>query len=138
MRQRVVAYVTRLRDGRRELLVFDHRDHPDALTQVPAGRLDPGESVEEGLRRELLEEAGIEGASIVRELPAGALEHGRGYENRLLEVAVEDELPDEWDHVVTGDGDDAGYVFRYRWVPLDEAVLWGSSDAGVEALRRQP
>ena len=39
---------------------------------------------------------------------------------------------------MTGDGDDAGYVFRYRWVPLDEAELWGGRDAGVEALRASP
>ena len=48
---RVVAYVTRERDGRRELLVFDHRDHPDAGTQVPAGRLEAGEDLEAGLAR---------------------------------------------------------------------------------------
>ena len=47
---RVLAYVTRERDGRKELLVFDHRDQPDAGTQVPAGRLEPGEDVEAGLR----------------------------------------------------------------------------------------
>ena len=67
MRQRVVAYVTRERDGVKELLVFDHRDHPKAGTQVPAGRIDPGESLEECLHRELDEEAGLRG-TIVREL----------------------------------------------------------------------
>ncbi len=69
MRQRVLAYVTRERDGRIELLVFDQRDDPDAGTQVPAGRLDPGESLEQGLLRELHEEAGLDGVRIVRELP---------------------------------------------------------------------
>ena len=42
MRRRVLAYVTRERDGRRELLVFDQEADPGAGTQVPAGRLDPG------------------------------------------------------------------------------------------------
>ena len=42
VRQRVVAYVTRERDGVKELLVFDHRDHPGAGTQVPAGPRRPG------------------------------------------------------------------------------------------------
>ncbi len=54
-RLRVVAYVTR----GCELLVFEHRDLPEAGTQVPAGRLDPGESLEECLARELDEEVGI-------------------------------------------------------------------------------
>ena len=118
--------------------MFDHRDHPEALTQVPAGRADPGESIEDTLRRELLEEAGVEGARIVRELSGGELAHGRGYDNRLLEVGVDRSLPDEWEHVVTGDGDDAGYVFLYRWVPLEEADLWGAPDAGLYALRSSP
>jgi len=36
VRRRVLAYVTRERNGRTELLVFDHRDDPGAGTQVPA------------------------------------------------------------------------------------------------------
>jgi hypothetical protein len=53
VRQRVLAYVTRQRDGAKELLVFDHQDDPDAGTQVPAGRLDPGETLAQCLVREL-------------------------------------------------------------------------------------
>jgi 8-oxo-dGTP pyrophosphatase MutT (NUDIX family) len=134
MRQRVVAYVTRRRDGRKELLVFDQREDPGALTQVPAGRLDPGESLEGGLRRELLEEAGLGELRIVRELESEAVGHGRAYENRLFELEVPDDVPDAWEHVVTGDGDDAGLVFVYRWVPLSDAVLWGRREPALEEL----
>jgi hypothetical protein len=39
------------------------------------------------------------------------------------------EAPDAWEHVVGGDGDDAGLVFLYRWVPLEPTPeLWGGSD----------
>jgi len=101
VRQRVLAYVTRERHGRLELLVFEHRDHPGAGTQVPAGRIDPGESLEEGLLRELHEEAGLDRVEILRELPILG------------------------DHVVQGSGDDAGLVFRYRWAGVDtEITLW--------------
>ena len=134
---RVVAYVTRERDGRRELLVFDHRDHPDAGTQVPAGRLEPGEDLEAGLLRELAEEAGLADARIVLKFATfgpGELPHGRAYTNHAYEL----ESPgarDEWDHTVLGDGDDAGLVFRYRWVPLDPVpTLWGTSDPVVAQL----
>lgn len=41
MRQRVVAYVTRKRDGVEKPLVFDDRDRPRTETQIPAGRLHP-------------------------------------------------------------------------------------------------
>ncbi len=131
MRQRVLAYVTRERDGRTELLVFDHRDHPGAGTQVPAGRVDPGETVEQCLRRELHEEAGLDAVRIVRELPVlGGWVAASRYENHAFEVRVAGTEPaDAWEHVVAGDGDDAGLVFCYRWVPVEHGIeLWGGAD----------
>ncbi len=134
MRQRVLAYVTRERDGVMELLVFDHRDDPDAGTQVPAGRLDPGESLEQGLRRELHEEAGLDRVRIVRELHSWCTR----YENHAFEVRLEGKAPgDAWEHVVFGNGDDAGLVFRYRWEPVGpELLLFGRPDPVLAKLRR--
>jgi 8-oxo-dGTP pyrophosphatase MutT (NUDIX family) len=114
VRKRVLAYVTRERDGVKEVLVFDHRDDPSAGTQVPAGRLDPGETLEQCLLRELNEEAGIVDGVVVRELPRP--DRPSRYENHAFEVRTAGhERADTWDHVVHGDGDDAGLVFRYRW-----------------------
>jgi len=134
---RVLAYVTRTRDGRRELLVFDHRDHPNAGTQVPAGRLERGEELEPALRRELVEEAGLDDVRIVRKLgewDSDDVGHGRGLRNHAYEL----EAPtarDAWEHEVSGDGDDAGLVFVYRWVPLDpEPELWGTRDPVLQTL----
>ncbi len=112
---RVVAYVTR----GRELLVFDHLDLPSAGTQVPAGRLDPGETLAEGLARELDEEAGIR-ARVVRELGAVTRRAGDGkvYESHYFHLRTDDPR-DAWDHVVRGNGDDAGLVFQCRFVPLE-------------------
>ncbi len=131
MRRRVLAYVTRERNGRRELLVFDQND-PHAGTQVPAGRLDPGETLAEGLLRELHEEAGIEQATIVRELGSW----NTSYENHAFEVRTIGEEPaDAWEHVVLGDGDDAGLVFRYRWEPVrPDLMLFHRIDPLLEAL----
>jgi 8-oxo-dGTP pyrophosphatase MutT (NUDIX family) len=61
VRQRVLAYVTRERAGRKELLVFEDPEDPGTGLQLPAGRLDPGETLEQCLLRELHEEAGLEG-----------------------------------------------------------------------------
>jgi 8-oxo-dGTP pyrophosphatase MutT (NUDIX family) len=58
-RQRVLACVTRQRAARVELLVFEAPRHAEIGIQVPAGRLDPGETLESCLRRELVEEAGL-------------------------------------------------------------------------------
>jgi ADP-ribose pyrophosphatase YjhB (NUDIX family) len=134
---RVLAYVTRERDGHKELLVFDHRDHPKAGAQVPAGRLEPGEELEAGLLRELEEESGLADAHVVRKFGTFApreLPHGRAYTNHAFEVEALG-APDRWEHVVAGGGDDAGLVFLYRWVPLAPAPkLWGGSDPVLERL----
>jgi 8-oxo-dGTP pyrophosphatase MutT (NUDIX family) len=119
-RRRVVAYVTRDRNGRRELLVFDHEDFPHLGLQVPAGRVDPGEDLETGLLRELEEEAGLTNVRIVRELAGFEDHYPSRYENHGFHVVLEEEAPDRWEHAVTGDGDDVGLVFQYRWVPLEQ------------------
>jgi len=136
VRQRVLAYVTRARRGRTELLVFDQRGDPEAGTQVPAGRLDPGESLEEGLLRELHEEAGLDRVRIVRELPIlGDWATRSRYENHAFEVHVEDETRDAFEHVVHGDGDDAGLVFVYRWVSVDSDLNLWDGDPTYTQLR---
>jgi 8-oxo-dGTP pyrophosphatase MutT (NUDIX family) len=132
VRRRVLAYVTRERRGHTELLVFDHRDYSEAGTQVPAGRTDPSETLEQCLLRELHEEAGIEGARIVRELGTW----NTRYENHAFEVRIDDHAAaDTWEHVVHGDGDDAGLVFRYRWEPVRaDLLLFGRVDPLLEQL----
>jgi 8-oxo-dGTP pyrophosphatase MutT (NUDIX family) len=117
VRQRVLAYVTRERDGRKELLVFEDPEHLRTGVQVPAGRIDPGESLEGCLLRELAEEAGIKAARVVRELEP-VPSWPEKYENHAFEVQADADLPDVWEHTVIGDGDDAGLVFRYRWEPV--------------------
>jgi 8-oxo-dGTP pyrophosphatase MutT (NUDIX family) len=136
-KDRVLAYVTRERDGRRELLVFDHRDYPQAGTQVPAGRLEPGEDLESGLLRELVEEAGLRDTRIVRKFGTfepNTLPHGEQYTNHAFEVEAPG-APDTWEHEVHGDGDDAGLVFVYRWEPLSPTLpLWLGSDPVLSQL----
>ena len=58
----------------------------------------------------------------------GTLPHGRRYANHAYEVRADD-APDGWEHVVVGDGDDAGLVFVYRWEPLRPGLrLWRGED----------
>ena len=100
--------------------MFAHRDSKEAALQVPAGRLDPGETLEQGLARELHEEAGIH-ADVLRELGSVTRDHGDPYgvlESHYFHLQTDDPR-EAWEHVVTGDGDDAGFVFLYRFVPLD-------------------
>jgi 8-oxo-dGTP pyrophosphatase MutT (NUDIX family) len=133
-RERVIAYATRVRAGRKQLLVFDLPDLPETPTQVPAGRLDPGETLEQGLARELYEETGLRLERIVRKLAgpeelSGDRRSGVApYDNHAFEVAV-GETPDEWDHVCVSDGDDNGFLFRCRWVELEPGLrLWKTGE----------
>lgn len=140
VRKRVAAYVTREREGRTELLVFDHKDMPDVPTQVPAGRVETTETLEEGLVREVEEETGL----IVKPLRllADAEEHARTFgpgphETFAFHALADPGGLDSWEHRVTGTEMDFGLVFTCRWVPLEDCPpLWGSPDPLVEKLRR--
>lgn len=133
VRKRVVGYVTR----DRELLVFEHA----GTTQLPAGRIDAHESLEEGLVREVEEETGLSGVQVVGEL-ADATEFARLYgpgahESHALHAVIDAETPFAWEHHVTGTGMDAGMVYPCRGVPLEKCPpLWGKPDPLAERLLR--
>lgn len=119
MQHKVLAYITHQRDADLQLLVFDHRDYPDAGTQVPAGTVEDGEPVEAALWREVLEEAGLKAAQLrlVRKLaeqPDATFRNTR----HVYHLAALDDLPDAWTHLVRGAGGDRGLVFVYRWETL--------------------
>jgi ADP-ribose pyrophosphatase YjhB (NUDIX family) len=137
VRKRVVGYVTR----GRELLVFDHKGMPHVPTQVPAGRVDSHENLEEGLRREVEEETGLTGIEIVSILANGdefrELYGPGAHESHAFHAVAEPGGPDAWEHPVTGTGMDSGLTYACRWVPLDDCPpLWGDADPLVEKLRR--
>ena len=133
VRRRVVAYITR----GRELLVFEH----GGVLQVPAGRIDYHETLEEGLLREVEEETGLTALQIVGQL-ADADEVERLYgvfphRSWVFHALAEEGGADAWEHAVTGTGMDAGMVFDLRWIPLDGELplIWGRHDPLAERLR---
>jgi 8-oxo-dGTP pyrophosphatase MutT (NUDIX family) len=134
IRRRVVAYVTRARDGRLELLTIEAELYPEDGVQVPAGRLEHSETLQEGLRRELAEETGLTGVELVRELPEFEASYQNYNVNHAFLLRATEETPDEWRHEVYGDGVDAGLIHLCRWVPLrPELRLWPS---GVDPMLR--
>jgi 8-oxo-dGTP pyrophosphatase MutT (NUDIX family) len=130
MYRRVVAYV--VRDG--SLLVFDHRDIPEAGTQVPAGTVEDGEDLADAVVREVLEECGVR-ATVARELGTTDAIAPRGdpRRNYFFELTTDDPR-DEWEHVVVGGGGDDGLVFACRFVALDGLPPLAGDDDFLDAL----
>ena len=87
------------------VLVFDH---PLAGTQLPKGRIAPGESPETAALRELREETGVlaEAPRVLGTLPvAGVLWH-------LVHCAPSGPVSERWSHACPDDG---GHLFSCRW-----------------------
>ncbi|WP_432103998.1 NUDIX hydrolase [Streptomyces sp. bgisy091] len=142
-RLRAAAYVTREVSGGRELLVFDHRDHPEAGTQVPAGGVDPGELLTHAVLREVSEETGVAAVAPVTVLAVQRRPHPHTSQPRLTVFfhACTTETRDSWTHTVAGrEGDeDYGLVFRCYFVPLSEAAgLLADSQGEFIPLLRHP
>ena len=124
-RVRVVVYVTRVADGRMELLVFDHRDVAEAGTQVPAGGVNAGERVDVAAQREVLEETGVDDVRVVGVLGVQQHPHPDTGDPRVSVVlhAETGHRLDTWTHTVGGDPRDRdwGLVFDCRFATLELA-----------------
>lgn len=103
MNQKVLAYITRERHGRLELLVFRHREEPDAGIQIPAGTPEAGEPLEQALVREIEEESGLTGLTFVRKV-AAAEEPDRFQVRHVYHLHASADLPDAWTHRVGRQG----------------------------------
>jgi ADP-ribose pyrophosphatase YjhB (NUDIX family) len=121
MKHKVLAYITRVHNSSAQLLVFTHRDDPEAGVQVPAGTVEPGETIEVALFREVHEESGLRNPIFVRKLAEYA-DPAWETVRHVFHLIVPNGSPDHWTHIVHGEGQDAGMAFEYRWMELDERI----------------
>ncbi|WP_329537402.1 NUDIX domain-containing protein (plasmid) [Streptomyces sp. NBC_01450] len=133
-RVRAAAYVTRSVPGGRELLVFDHRDSPEAGTQVPAGGVDAGELLTEAVLREITEETGATGITMGSALAVQQRPHPQTGQPQVTVFfhAQTTETRDTWTHTVASQdgGQDNGMVFRCYFIPAEQAVALLADNQG--------
>lgn len=123
--RKVIAYVTRQRHGRTELLVFTHRHQPEAGVQVPAGTVEDGEDVAVAVVRELEEESGLSGLAMRGPIdvywwdtPSGKYRMHR----HVFHFTATDAVADEWTIEPRGEDEEKQrLVFEFRWMPIDQA-----------------
>lgn len=131
-KRKVICYFLRQNNGERELLVFNHRDYPEAGTQVIGGTVEEGEILEETMRREILEEAGLK-INLIDLRFLGESEYQRKDRPEINErtyymLDQQSYLPDYWEHTVKSDGEDDGMVFCFYWISVKRAkdILTGN------------
>jgi 8-oxo-dGTP pyrophosphatase MutT (NUDIX family) len=136
--KKVVIYVTRQRKGQTELLVFEHRDHPAAGLQVPAGTVDPGELSLDAARRELFEESGLFALPLIGRIDVYDWlnpETNNLHRRHVYQFHAQDSIADAWDHCVSAGEEDKGLIFQYRWMRLADAERQLTGRQGISIGR---
>ena len=121
MYDRVVAYVT----WEEKLLVFEHTDYPEAGIQVPAGRPERNETLDQAVLRETMEETGLINLEIVKYLGSKLIDlkavNGEIDNRHFYHIEFSGESADSWIHYEENpsDGTPAPIEFRLYRVDVD-------------------
>ncbi len=123
--KKALAYITN-RDG--ELLVFLHRDFPEAGLQVPAGTVADGEDPDAAALREVFEESGLKDARLVGLLGSydwdARPDRDEIHERHVYHLELDGPAPSDWLHYEQDPSDGgAPIAFSFFWMRLDDPAL---------------
>jgi putative (di)nucleoside polyphosphate hydrolase len=126
MRRKVFVYVIRVGEATVDLLVFESLEEQGY--EVPKGSVEPGESLEETVHREVYEESGLKGLKVIKEL--GKTQWGDQKQHFFLAEAPSG-VADTFEYQVTGEGIDTGFWYLYCWLEigrdLEDRLVQGSN-----------
>jgi len=126
MRRKVFTYVTVRNEAIIYLLVFDSLEEPGY--EIPKGSVEPDENIEDAVHREVYEESGLIDLDIIKKLGVTVW---RDEEQHFFLVESHITKITEFDHQVTGDGPDDGFIYRHRWLKVEtglkEKLVQGSN-----------
>ncbi len=111
--QKAFCYVVRTDGSAPRLLAFASLDEPGY--EVVKGAVEPDETVVQAALREIHEEAGIREVIPVRELGVTCWQ---GEEQRFWLLRTTVPLPESFSHMVTGEGIDRGFEYRFCWLDV--------------------
>lgn len=109
------------------LLVFAHRDHPEAGIQIPGGTIEAGETPDQAVRREAFEETGLTelvfSAYLGKEL-VQLPERDLWQERHFYHLRCEQETPSHWSHIehFPSEGDESEIALELYWVKLPDQI----------------
>jgi 8-oxo-dGTP pyrophosphatase MutT (NUDIX family) len=123
--EKVYAYVT----CGDYLLVFEHTHFPEAGIQVPGGTIEEGESIEEAVLREAIEETGLEQLSIqsylgISEFDLAEVGDTGIHQRHFFHLQYSGSVQARWRHFEKNPSD--GYPepieFEFYWVRFPDEV----------------
>lgn len=134
-KHKVLAYITKGQEPNLELLVFEHKNLPEAGLQVPGGTIDEDDLLIDALYREITEETGItrDDLSFVGKLHKfNYYPYGKdvAYERIFFQLDYAGEQQN-WEHDVVSDGKDNGLTFQFRFEPINTLPKLASAQDGA-------
>lgn len=118
MIRKASAFITRDVGDRRELLVFTHRDVPQAGIQIPSGTVDDDEEFDAAVLREVWEESGLTEFAAMRVLgdEHDTTDTGKPRWRRFYHLTVAAPVPDTWSRAADGE------IFEFTWVDVTTPI----------------